>query len=238
MSVNRWNCLLVCRWQLRVKPITSHVLNAHTAAVLYLHQIMQHLMEFCTANTTFHSFSKKREATTTWSNLHQWSVKQQLLNQTLQRWSYKLQICGFVEFISPLPFPFPSVFYFDPHGFVMNSHELSNLSCWENCLFGWINHRTSNKPLKVGNDLPKVYESILQLLVFLGFNKIDMEPELFPVFMTSSSGLEKGFIDPAQFVVYLPSKFYQSRSEVQSLIPRLLYSKIENYTNHRLRNFL
>ena len=56
--------LLLSRLQLRVKPITSHVLNAHMVAVLYLHQTMLHSMEFCTANTTFHSFSRKREATT------------------------------------------------------------------------------------------------------------------------------------------------------------------------------
>lgn len=94
--------LLVCRWQLRVKPITSRVLNAHTVAVLYLHQTMLHLMEFCTANTTFLSFSRKREAITIWSNLHRWSVKQQPPIWILQRSSHKLPICGFVESIFPL----------------------------------------------------------------------------------------------------------------------------------------
>lgn len=144
---------LVCRWQSRVRPITSRVLNARTAAVLYLHQTMLHLMEFCTANTTFRNFSRKKEATTTWSSLHPWSVKQQPQFPMLKMSSYELLIWGLIPlFHCLLPLLPQCVLLWSSQSHDGNERELGRASCimLSKLFVSLLVHRTSNRPFENG----------------------------------------------------------------------------------------
>lgn len=65
------------RWWWRAKPITSHASNAPMVAARYLHQTMQHWRASYTVNPILLNFSRRKEAITILSSLHQWSVQQQ-----------------------------------------------------------------------------------------------------------------------------------------------------------------